>query len=77
MFGGTLTLRDAVAEENREFLYEMIRELGKIERVKTIDQLKDEGTQWLSVFQLVANCNKKNLHVMFFEEPETILDITL
>ena len=77
MFGGTLTLRDAVAEENREFLYEMIRELGKIERVKTIDQLKAEGTQWLSVFQLVANCNKKNLHVMFFEEPETILDITL
>ncbi len=77
MFGGTLKLKDAVAEENREFLYEMIRALGKIERVKTIDQLKDESTQWHSVFQLVANPKRRNLHVMFFEDPETIMDITL
>ncbi len=76
-FGGKLTLKDAIDEKNREVLYEMIRELGRAERVKSIDQLKDEGTQWLSVFQLVANCNRKNMHVMFFEDPETIQDVTL
>ncbi len=76
-FGGTLTLKAALDEKNREVLYEKIRELGRAQRVKSIDQLKDEGTQWLSVFQLVANCNRKNIHVMFFEDPETIRDITL
>ncbi len=76
-FGGTLTIKDALDEKNRDLFYEMIRENGRKERVKSIDQLKDEGTQWLSVFQLVANCNKKNMHVMFFEDPETIQDIGL
>lgn len=76
-FGGTLTLKAALDEKNREVLYEQIRELGRAERVKSIDQLKDESTQWLSVFQLVANCNRKNMHVMFFEDPETIQDVTL
>ena len=76
-FGGTLTLKDAVDEKNREAIYALIRQYGQSERVKSIDQLKDEGVQWLSVFQIVANCNRKNLHVMFFEDPETVLDITL
>ena len=76
-FGGALRIKDAVAEENRDYLYNMIREYGRGERDKSIEQLKDEGIQWLSVFQLVADCTQKKLHVKFFEDPNTILDITL
>ncbi len=76
-FGGSLTLKDAVAEENREYLYDLIRQFGRAERKKSIDQLKDEGIQWQSIFQLVANCNKGNLHVMFFEDPNLVFDFAV
>ena len=76
-FGGALRIKDATAEENRDYIYNMIREYGRGERDKSIKQLKDEGVQWLSVFQLVADCTQKKLHVKFFEDPNTVLDITL
>ena len=76
-FGGALRIKDATAEENRDYIYNMIREYGRGERDKSIKQLKDEGVQWLSVFQLVADCTQKKLHVKFFEDPNTVLDIAL
>ncbi len=66
--GGALTIEMCASEEYRDLLLQIMEEKGKKEREKTIQQRKDEGTQWLSVWQTIANCNKKTLTVMFFED---------
>lgn len=38
------------------------------ERTKTIQQRKNEGTEWESVWRTVANCNKKTLSVILLED---------
>ena len=51
--------------------------VGSKERTKSVQQLKDEGAEWLSVWQTVANCNKKTLHVTFFEDDSLTFDFSL
>ncbi len=45
-----------------------MEERGAKVRKKTVQELKDEGKEWLSAYQSVANCNKKTLNVTFFED---------
>ena len=71
------TMKDAMAEENREAVYGYLRKHGEEERAKTLQQLRDENTTWLSTYQLVANCNKKTIHVTFFEDDSLTYDISL
>ncbi len=69
---GIHTTQDALSEENRDKMTEIMRKIGQRERAKTPEQLKAEGTQWLSAFQTVANCNEGTLRVRFFENKETL-----
>ncbi len=66
--GGALTIEMCASEEYRDLLLQIMEEKGKTEREKSIQQRKDEGTQWLSVWQTIANCSKKTLTVTFFED---------
>lgn len=74
---GIHTTVDALAEENRDKMMEIMKMIGARERAKTPEQLKAEGTQWLSAFQTVANCNKKTLRVLFFEDPLSVHEFTV
>ncbi len=75
--GGAITVEMIRSGEYRDALMEMLEEEGKVEREKPLQQLKDEGTQWLSAWQTVANCNKKTLHVTFFEDDSLAFDFSL
>ena len=75
--GGALTVEMCRSGEYRDILLEMLEEKGKVERAKTVQQRKDEGKEWLSVWQTVANCNKKTLHVTFFEDDSLTFDFSL
>ena len=52
-------------------------EHGKAENAKPLQQLKDEGTEWLSVWQTTANCNEQTIHVIFFEDDSLAFDFTV
>ena len=66
--GGALTIEMCSSEEYRDLILGMMEENGKVEREKSIQQRKDEGTDWLSVWQTIANCNRRTLTVTFFED---------
>ena len=76
-FGGYLSADMCVSPEYREQILEIMEAEGAVEREKSLQQLKDEGIQWLSAWQLVANCNKKSLHVIFFEDDSLTFDFTV
>ena len=66
--GGALTIDMVKSKKYYDVIMDMLEQTGAIERAKTLQQLKDEGTQWLSVWQTVANCNKKSITFTCFED---------
>ncbi len=76
-FGGMLTLDMCADDQYKDTILEAMEASGSQEREKSVQQLKDEGTQWLSVWQTTANCNKKSLKVVFFEDDALTFDFTV
>ena len=76
-YGGYFTMEQAFAEENKEYIMNLLRESGAIEKVKPLSQLRDEGKEWMSIYQSIVNCNKKTLRVIFFEDPEFTFDLKI
>lgn len=63
--------------EYKDELFTHLDELGKAENVKPLQQLRDEGTQWHSVWQTITNCHKQTLKVIFFEDDSLTYDFSL
>ena len=76
-FGGKLTAKAAMDPANHEELMQIAIASFADKRDWTLQQLRDDGTLWQSQFQVVANCNRRKLHVMCFEDPELIFDFTV
>ncbi len=76
-FGGELTVEMCESGEYKDELYQYLDELGKVENVKPLQQLREESTQWLSVWQTIANCNKQTLKVIFYEDDSLTYDFPL
>ena len=66
-----MTIQEALAEENRDYMTSLANQFAAAVGSQSLEQLKMEGVQWQSVFQVVANCNKQTMEVMFFENPQT------
>ena len=75
--GGKLTLDMCRSHEYDEQVLAILEEMKSKERVKSIQQLKDEQTEWLSVWQTVANCNKKTISFTFYEDDTLTFDYTI
>ena len=75
--GGMLTLDMCADDQYKDTILEAMEASGSQEREKSLQTLKDEGTQWLSVWQTTANCNKKSLKVVFFEDDALTFDFTV
>ena len=75
--GGVLTIEMCQSDEYKDELYEALEESGKSEREKSLEQLRNEGTQWLSVWQTVANCNEQTLEVTFYEDDSLTFDFAV
>ncbi len=76
-FGGALTIEMCNDSRHRKTVFEFLKELGKVENAKTLKQRRNEGTQWHSVWQTVANCNDKTLKVIFFEDDSLTFEFPL
>ena len=73
-----LLTRDMCADpQYKDQILEAMEEEGSKERAKSLQTLKDEGTQWLSVWQTTANCNKKSIKVVFYEEDALTFDFAV
>ena len=66
-----LTMKEALAEENRDYMGRLANQYAQSVGSQSLAQLKHEGVQWQSIFQVVANCNQQTMQVMFFENPQT------
>ena len=75
--GGMLTIEMCQDDQYKDTIFEAMEAAGAKEREKSLQQLKDEGTQWLSVWQTTANCNKQSLKVIFFEDDALTFDFTV
>ncbi len=76
-FGGMLTIDMCADDQYKDTILEVMETFGSQEREKPVQQLRDEGTQWLSVWQTTANCNKKSIRVIFFEDDALTFDFTI
>ncbi len=76
-FGGALTIEMSQSDEYKDQLYEAIEQNEAAERDKDIQTLRDEGTQWLSVWQSISNCNKRTIKAIFFEDDNLTFDLTV
>ncbi len=76
-FGGMLTLDMCADDQYKDAILEAMEEAGAQERAKSLQTLKDESSQWLSAWQTTANCNKKTLKVVFFEDDALTFDLTV
>ena len=76
-FGGMLTLDMCADDKYKDTILEAMEASGSAEREKSVQQLRDEGTQWLSVWQTTANCNRKSIRVIFFEDDTLTFDFTI
>ncbi len=75
--GGELTLEMCQSDEYKDMIYETIENEGAAERDKDVQTLRDEGTQWLSVWQTISNCNNRTIKAIFFEDDELTFDLTV
>ena len=75
--GKRYLLSDVRDESNREILMNFMREDGKVELEKSIEQLRDENNCWLAAYQTVVNCNKLTLSVVFFEDDSLTYSFSL
>lgn len=76
-FGGALTLDMCRSGKYKDEILAIMEKLKAPERAKSIEQRKNEGTAWESVWQTVANCNKKTMSVIFFEDDKLSYNFTL
>ncbi len=76
-FGGMLTLDMSTDERYKDAILEKLEASGAPEREKPLQQLKDEGTQWLSVWQSAANCSRKSIRAVFFEDDALTFDFAV
>lgn len=67
-FGGAITLDMCRSGKYKDQILAIMEKMKAPERAKSVEQLKNEGKEWLSVWQTVANCNKKTVTVTFFED---------
>ncbi len=72
-----ITIEMAKSEKYKEKIMSVLREDGKRLRSLTIDQLRDEPTTWISAWQCVANCNKRTIKVIFFEDDDLTFDFAI
>ena len=75
--GGALTLQMCADGKYKDEILEGLEVSGAIERAKSVQQRKDEGTQWISAWQTTANCNKKSLKVIFYEDDALTFNFTV
>ena len=75
--GGVLTLDLCASGKYKDAILQGLEVSGAIERAKSLQQRKDEGTQWLSAWQTTANCNKKSIKVVFYEKDDLTFDFTV
>ena len=75
--GAVLTLDMCASGKYKDAILEGLEKSSAVERAKSLQQLKDEGTQWLSVWQTTANCNKKTIKVVFYEDDNLTFDFTV
>ena len=75
--GGMLTIAMATDDQYKDAIFEAMEASGAAERTKPLQQLKDEGTQWLSAWQTIANCTKKTVKVIFFEDDALTFDFAV
>ena len=73
---GLLTLDKCADDAYKDKILEAMEESGSKEREKSLQTLKDEGTQWYSVWQTTANCNEKSIKVVFYEDDALTFDFT-
>lgn len=76
-FGGILTLAMAADDQYKDTILAAMEESGAKVRAKSVQELKDEGTEWLSVWQTTANCNKRSIKVVFNEDDALTFDFTV
>ncbi len=75
--GGILTLAMAADDQYKDTILTWMEESGSKVRAKSVQELKDEGTEWLSVWQTTANCNEKSIKVVFYEDDALTFDFTV
>ncbi len=76
-YGGALTIEMCESGEYKDQIFEELAGYGEVENAKSLQQLRDEGTQWQSVWQTIANCNKQTLKVIFFEDDSLTYDFAV
>ena len=75
--GGVLTLAMCADGAYKDAILQSLEESSALERKKSLQQLKDEGAQWVSVWQTTANCNKRTIKVVFYEDDELTFDFAV
>ncbi len=75
--GEVMTLDMCADEKYKDAILESLEVSGTTERAKSLQQRKDEGTQWHSVWQTTANCNKKTIKVIFYEDDNLTFDFAV
>ncbi len=73
--GEVLTLN--MCSEYKDVILKGLEVSGAIERAKSLKQRKDEGKEWHSVWQTTANCNKKSIKVIFYEDDNLTFDFVV
>ncbi len=74
---GEITIEMALSDEYKDFIYEDIESFGVVEREKSVQTHRDEGTQWLSAWQTISNCNNRTIKVIFFEDDDLTFDFAV
>ena len=62
-------------EENKELVFEAIDSYGKEVLAKSREEQQNKNEYWESSFTEVINCNKKTLHVRFFEDDSKVITL--
>ncbi len=76
-FGGILTMEMCADEKYSGEIYSRMEEYGAAERAKSLQQRRDEGIDWISVWQTTVNCNKRSLTTVFLEDDALTFDFAV
>ena len=74
---GKLTAKAAMDPANHDKVIALVAAHFDGIRDMSLEELRNDGKNWHSIFQVVANCNKENIHVMFFEDPKLVFDFAV
>ena len=75
--GNVLTLQMCADGKYDDAILKGMEESGAIELAKSLEERKAEGTQWVSAWQTTANCNKRSIKAVFFEEDDLTFDLAV